>query len=301
MTAIGPVSVERRYDRLGDRVRARSAAVWRLPWRARFALLGIAILVVLALISPQIVPYPPDMIGVGPVSAPPSSAHLFGTDEQARDVFSRVLVGTQVSAIVALVTPLIALLVGGLLACIATTCGKWPDEIIMRALDIQLAFPAVILALVLATVIGPSLTTSLILLSVVYTPIVARFLRGAILKELAEDYVTAERVIGTSTPRILLRHVSLNVATPVLVFLMLVAADAVVLEAALSFLGASVRPPTPTWGGMIQDGQTILLTGAWWATVWPGVAIFLMVLSLSTVAETLADKISGRQFLLARG
>jgi len=85
------------------------------------------------------------------------------------------------------------------------------------------------------------------------------------------------------------------------VFLMLVAADAVVLEAALSFLGASVRPPTPTWGGMIQDGQTILLTGAWWATVWPGVAIFLMVLSLSTVAETLADKISGRQFLLARG
>lgn len=291
----GPRGVERR-----TRAAARGLPLGfrKLPLRSKLALVWVLVLVFLAAFGPLVAPYPSDKIAVGELSAPPSWPHLMGTDEAGRDTLSRTLVAARVSVIAALSAGVAALLLGGIIGSLAAAARRWLDEILMRLMDIQFAFPAVVLAVVFATVIGPGLKTTIVLLAIVYSPIMARFVRANVLEQLDEDYVTAERALGSSTRRILVHHVSINIATPALVFFTLVAADAIVFEAALSFLGAGVRPPTPSWGNLIRDGQAQMLAGTWWLTVFPGLALFTAVLALNTLAETLADKIGGRRHLL---
>jgi peptide/nickel transport system permease protein len=295
--SLGPGAVERRV--LGARAGV-PIGFRRLPLRAKAAFVWIVLLVVVAVFAPLIAPYPAERIGAGELSSPPDFPHIMGTDEAGRDTFSRVVVATRVSVIAGLAAPLAALVLGGLIGAVAAAASRWLDEILMRLMDIQFAFPAVVLALVFATILGPSLKTTIILLTIVYAPIMARLVRANVLAQLGEDYVAAERALGSSMRRILLRHVSVNIATPTLVFFTLVAADAVVLEAALSFLGAGVRPPTPSWGNLIRDGQAQMLAGTWWLTVFPGVAILAAVLALNTLAESVADRIGGRRYLLGQ-
>jgi len=157
-----------------------------------------------------------------------------------------------------------------------------------------------VLAVVVSSAFGQSFRTLLLVLTVVYTPIMARYIRAAVLDQLGEDYVSALRAMGSSQLRILLRHVSLNIATPLLVFFTLVAADAVILEASISFLGAGLPPPAPTWGNLVYGGSQYLIAGTWWYTTFPGLAIFLTVLSLNTVAESMADRLGGRRHLLGQ-
>ena len=278
---------------------------WRnFPIRAKIALVWIFFAVLVAILAPLFAPYDPLEVGLTlPNTGPDWPSHIMGSDEAGRDIFSRVIFGTRVSALVAVLAPLLALLIGGTIGMAAAASAqrprrKWINDVLMRLMDIQFAFPAVILAVVVSAAFEPSLTTLMLVLAVVYSPILARFVRASVLDQLSEDYVQAQRALGSSELRILLRHVSLNIATPVLVFFTLVAADAVVLEASISFLGAGVRPPTPTWGNMIRDGQQQLMAGTWWYTTFPGIAIFLTVMALNTVAESMADRLGGRRHLL---
>jgi peptide/nickel transport system permease protein len=288
--------VDRRFQGF---VGVRVGRVRALPLRGRIVLAILVLIAVIGALGPLITPYPPNAIAVGPISAPPSWSHPFGTDEYGRDELSRVMVAARVSLIAGTSAPVAALLLGGTLGAVAASSRRWIDELIMRVMDIQLAFPSVVLALVFAEVLGPGLATTIIVMAIIYSAIMARLVRANVMTQLGEDYVAAERALGSSTRRILLRHVSINIATPTLVFLTLVAADAVSLQAALSFLGASVRPPTASWGSLVYDGSQQMLAGSWWLTVFPGLAILITVLSLNTLSESIADRIGGRDYLLA--
>ena len=291
----GPAAIERRMKAAR---RGLPTGIRMLPFRAKLSLIWIGVVLFLAIFAEFITPYPYDEMIVGDLTAPPVWEHPMGTDEIGRDSLSRIMVAARVSVIAALCAGISGLLFGGLIGSTAAAAKGWIDEALMRLMDIQFAFPAVVLALVFAMVIGPGLKTTIILLAIVYSPIMARFIRANVLEQLSQDYITAEKALGSSTIRILVRHVSINIATPSLVFFTLIAADAIVLEAALSFLGAGVRPPTPSWGNLIRDGQTQMLSGAWWLTVGPGLALFISVLALNTIAESVADKLGGRRHLL---
>lgn len=278
----------------------------RLPFRAKLGLAWVVFVIIVAVFAHWLSPYDPYVVGLTMGNTGPDwPTHVFGTDEVGRDILSRVIHGSRMSALVAVLAPVLALILGGTIGMVAASTSRnrrlrWINDVLMRLVDIQFAFPAVVLAVVVASAFGQSLRALLLVLTVVYTPIMARYIRAAVLDQLGEDYVAALRAMGSSQLRILLRHVSLNIATPVLVFFTLVAADAVVLEASISFLGAGLPPPRPTWGNMIRDGQIQQLAGTWWYTTFPGLAIFLTVLALNTVAESMADRLGGRRHLLGQ-
>ena len=278
----------------------------KLPFRAKLGLAWVILVILVAIFAHWVSPYDPYTVGLtSPNTGPDWPEHIFGSDEVARDILSRVIHGSRMSALVAVMTPLLALILGGTMGMVAASASrsrkhKWINDVLMRLVDIQFAFPAVVLAVVVSSAFGQSFRTLLLVLVVVYTPIMARYIRAAVLDQLAEDYVLALKAMGSSQIRILLRHVSLNIATPLLVFFTLVAADAVILEASISFLGAGLPPPAPTWGNLVYGGSQFLIAGTWWYTTFPGLAIFLTVLSLNTVAESMADRLGGRRHLLGQ-
>ncbi|MCE2530729.1 MAG: ABC transporter permease [Acidimicrobiia bacterium] len=277
-----------------------------LPFRAKLGLAWVVVVILVAIFAHWLSPYDPYTVGLtSPNTGPDWPEHIFGSDEIARDILSRVIHGSRMSALVAVMTPVLALILGGTIGMVAASTSRsrrlrWINDVLMRLVDIQFAFPAVVLAVVVSSAFGQSLRTLLLVLTVVYTPIMARYIRAAVLDQLGEDYVSALRAMGSSQLRILLRHVSLNIATPLLVFFTLVAADAVILEASISFLGAGLPPPAPTWGNLVYGGSQYLIAGTWWYTTFPGLAIFLTVLALNTVAESMADRLGGRRHLLGQ-
>jgi peptide/nickel transport system permease protein len=184
-----------------------------------------------------------------------------------------------------------ALIMGGLLGAIAAGAPRWLEEVIMRVLDIGLAFPGILLAVVLAAAIGPSPSTTIIVLSVLYVPPMARVVRAAVFNEYGEDYVTAARLLGTKKIRLVGYHIGINALSPVLVYTTLIMADAVVAEAALSFIGAGIKPPTPSLGNIISDGQKVIDSGAWWVSLFPGLVLMLMVLGLNRFSEALSQRL----------
>jgi len=295
---LGPVGLHRVLEQVSP-ARPRS---WRhMPVRGRVALVWILILIVVAIFATELAPYGPNQPQTGPLNWPPTLAHLFGTDSFGRDVFSRVLVGSRISITVALLGPLAPAIIGSAIGAAAALGSKATDEVLMRLMDIQFAFPAIVLALVLATVIGPSLSTTLFVMALVYTPIMARFVRASVRAQYAEDYAIVARASGASRFYILRRHLAPNILSAMLVFFSLVAADAVLLEAALSFLGSGVQPPTPTWGNLLQEGSQEMLAGNWWLTLFPGLAIFSLVLALNTLSEAIADRLGGGEHTLGEG
>jgi peptide/nickel transport system permease protein len=193
------------------------------------------------------------------------------------------------SLVIGLGSTAIALVCGALIGAVAATSRRSVDETIMRCLDVIMAFPGIALAAVLVAVFGGSIPVLVLAIAFLYTPSVARVVRANVLAQYGEDYVAAERVIGARTPRILRRHVAINCAAPVLVFCTVMVADAIVFEASLSFIGAGVRPPDPSWGSVIADGRTMVLLGGWWATVFPGLLILVTVLALNILAEGVSD------------
>jgi peptide/nickel transport system permease protein len=268
------------------------AAITRLPWGARVGLAVFVVLVVVAAAPGLLAPYSPTRNFVGPPVHAPSGSFPLGTDQFGRDVLSRIIWGARVSVGVGLGSASIALLLGSLLGATAAAARGRLGELIMRLLDVVLCFPAVIFAVVIAAVLRPSVTSAIVVLSIVYTPAVARVVRGAVLAQLAEDYVAAETLIGASRPRILLRHVGPNVVAPVAVFVTVIVADAIFVEAALSFLGVGVQPPTASWGNIMNDGRQLIISGGWWVTTFAGAAVFTAVLSLNLLADGLSDAIA---------
>ncbi|MGW4386030.1 dipeptide/oligopeptide/nickel ABC transporter permease/ATP-binding protein [Streptomyces sp. NPDC004685] len=269
-------------------VRLRSLR--RLPVLSRIAVAVVAVVVLMALFAPLLAPHDPlDQQSQTDGTGHPSGSHWMGQDSLGRDILSRLMYGARWSLAIGLGATLLALVVGAVLGAIAATSRKAVDETLMRCLDVVMAFPGIALAAVLVAVFGGGIPVLICAIAFLFTPPVARVVRANVLDQYGEDYVTAERVIGARTPHIVLRHVAVNCAAPVLVFCTVQVAEAIVFEASLSFIGAGVRPPDPSWGSVIADGKNMVLIGGWWATVFPGLLMLLTVLALNILSEGVSD------------
>jgi peptide/nickel transport system permease protein len=261
-------------------------AVWR-DSTGRVGLLLVALVVALALVGPFVAPYDP--IDTGPDTlVGPGAGHLLGTDQFGRDVLSRLIYGARVSLLVAVGGCLLALLAGGLLGTLA---GYWrgvADEVIMRLMDVAFAFPFLVLAIVLAFVVGSSVPMLILIVAVTRLPQFARLMRGGVLDVLGRDYVTAARAVWGNRLAVLWRHVVPNASPPVIAYASLAVGVGVNIEAALSFLGVGVQPPNPSWGGMLSDGRAYLLDAPW-LTLAPGLAILLTVMAFNLLADGVRD------------
>ncbi|MFB6845358.1 dipeptide/oligopeptide/nickel ABC transporter permease/ATP-binding protein [Streptomyces sp. NPDC056373] len=262
----------------------------RLPPLSKVAVCFLTVVALMALLAPLLAPHDPlDQQPPAGGTGHPSAGHWMGQDSLGRDILSRLMYGARWSLAIGLGATGLALVAGALLGAVAATSRKAVDETLMRCLDVVMAFPGIALAAVLVAVFGGGITVLICAIAFLFTPPVARVVRANVLDQFGEDYVTAERVIGARTPYIVLRHVAVNCAAPILVFCTVQVAEAVVFEASLSFIGAGVRPPDPSWGSVIADGKNMVLTGGWWATVFPGLLMLVTVLSLNILSEGVSD------------
>ncbi|MEW9871602.1 dipeptide/oligopeptide/nickel ABC transporter permease/ATP-binding protein [Arthrobacter sp. HS15c] len=274
-------------SKLAERLSAPGIRFKALPWSSRLALVFLTVIAVAAIFAPVIAPHDPLESFIP--ATPPGAEHFFGTDRLGRDIFSRLLYGSQSSLLIGLGAVGLAVVVGALLGSLAATSSKAVNELIMRLMDILMAFPGIALAAVLLAAFGNTVPTIIVAIAVIYTPQLARVVRANVLSQYGEDYVRAERVIGAGRFYILLKHIVRNTAAPVLVFATVMVADAIILEASLSFLGAGVQDPAPSWGNVISYGRNLVLSGGWWATTFAGLTILLTVLALNILAEGLTD------------
>jgi len=250
---------------------------------------AIVLLAVLAaLLGPWVTPFDPSSQELALRLARPTVHHPFGLDELGRDILSRVLAGARISLIVGLTVVGISTLVGVLLGSIAGYFGGWVDDAISRSVDVLMAFPGILLAIALVAVLGPSLRNVVFALSVIGWVGYARLVRGQVLRAREFEFVQAARALGASTGRILLRHVIPTTLPAVMVQATLGMAGAILAEAALSFLGLGVQPPTPSWGTMLNGGRLHLLDAPH-LTIFPGAAIALLVLGFNFLGDGLRD------------
>jgi len=264
--------------------------------RRRAAVVGLAVVVffiALAVIAPLLAPYDPIATDWRAVRKPPSALHFFGTDELGRDVLARVIWGARASLLAGLVSVSIALAVAVPLGLLSGYLGGVVDGLLMRIIDAMLAIPFLVLAIALAAFLGPSLTNAMIAIGVVQTPIFTRLTRGQALAVKHEDYIEAARAVGNPHRRILLRHILPNILAPILVQATLAIAAAIIAEASLSFLGLGQQPPAPSWGSMLNTASHFLSQAPWMA-VWPGLAIFSLVLSFNLLGDGLRDALDPR-------
>ena len=255
------------------------------------ALAGLCLvgaLVLAALCAPAILPGSPTAIAKDHALRGPTVAEPFGMDDLGRSVLSRVVHAYRVSLGVAVGSVALALLIGGPLGLIAGYAEGVFDQLIMRPLDVLMAFPAILLAIALTSVFGTGVVLVSIALAVVYTPVVARVVRAAVIAAKVEVYVDGARALGATMPRLVLAHILPNAATPILVQASVLMAIAILVEASLSFLGVGVRPPTPSLGLMLADGRSFMLQAPW-MVVFPGLAIMLAVLGFNMMADGLRD------------
>ena len=264
--------------------------------RHRGAIVGAMLILIVglgAILAPLVAPYPPADMGVGPSLGPPSAAHPFGTDTLGRDVLSRVLYGAQLSLSVGLVAVAIETVFGVILGLIAGYYGGWIDALMMRAIDILLAFPGILLALAIVSVLGISLTNLMIAVGVGGIPSFARLIRGSTLGVKENLYVTVARSIGAADRAIIFRHILPNVASPIIVYGTLRIAFAIIATSSLSFLGLGAKPPSPEWGVMLSDGREFLRVAPW-VTTFPGLAIMISVLGVNLLGDGLRDVLDPR-------
>jgi peptide/nickel transport system permease protein len=259
--------------------------------RRRGAMVGLSVVVffvAVAIFAGLLSPYDPIGTSWSAVRKAPSAAHWFGTDEIGRDVLSRVIFGTRASLLAGVVSVSIALAFGVPIGLTAGYLGGWIDALISRMTDAMLACPFLILAIALAAFLGPSLTNAMIAIGISATPIFIRLTRAQVLQVKVEDYVEAARAVGNSRLRIALRHILPNVVPPLIVQATLAIAAAIIAEAALSFLGLGQQPPAPSWGSMLNTAKNYIDNAPWMA-IWPGLSIFLLVLSFNLLGDGLRD------------
>ena len=248
----------------------------------------------IALTADVIAPYDPLKQDLSQRLQPPSQAHWLGTDDFGRDVLSRVLHGSRVSLRLGLVAVAVALLVGGTIGLLAGYYGGAFDLLGMRVMDLMLAFPSILLSIVVVAILGPSLTNAMIAVGIMAVPQYARIVRGSVLSVRGLEYVQASRALGAADPRILARAILPNVAGPIIVTASLGLATAILDAAGLSFLGLGAQPPIPEWGSMLSQGRELVLVAPWVLTA-PGVAVFLAVLGFNLVGDALRDLLDPRR------
>lgn len=271
-------------------------------WLRRIAGTGVpylslatfALVVIAAIGGEALAPRDPNGLDLGAAFRPPvwqaggSLDHLLGTDNLGRDIFSRIIAGARISLTVAVYAIVISGGIGALVGMIAGYFGRWVDAAIMRLVDIQMSIPSLALALVIATVLSPSLTTVIVVISITYWTWYARIIRGEILSLKERDYVALAKVAGCSTPTIFRRHLLPNVLNTFLVLATLQVGQVIIFEASLSFLGLGIQSPDVSWGLMLADARSYI-ENAWWAITLPGVAIMLTCLSANLIGDWLRD------------
>ena len=264
--------------------------------RRRGAMLGLAIVlffIVIAVFAPLIAPYDPVQTSWTAVRKAPSAAYWFGTDEIGRDVLSRVIWGARASLMAGLVSVCISMAMGVPIGLLAGYMGGWVDGLISRFTDAMLAVPFLILAIALAAFLGPSLTNAMVAIGVSAMPVFIRLTRAQVLSVKVEDYVEAARAVGNPHWRIALRHILPNTLPPLIVQATLTIATAIIAEASLSFLGLGQQPPAPSWGSMLNTAKDYIDNAPWMA-IWPGLSIFLLVLSFNMLGDGLRDALDPR-------
>jgi dipeptide transport system permease protein len=273
------------------------AEFWYYFSENRGAVIGLwvfLLLIVIAVLAPVIAPYGPAQRLPGANLLPPfwetggSTAHLLGTDAIGRDMLSRLLYGARYSLFIGVVVTTIALVGGIFIGVIAGYFRGWVDTVIMRIMDIILAFPSLLLALVLVAVLGPGLTNAMIAIALVMQPHFVRLTRAAVMSEKSRDYVTAAKVSGASHLRLMFRTILPNCMAPLIVQATLSFSNAILDAAALGFLGLGAQPPTPEWGTMLAEAREFILR-AWWVVTFPGLAILITVLAINLMGDGLRD------------
>ncbi|MDR7555392.1 MAG: ABC transporter permease [Armatimonadota bacterium] len=270
--------------------------VWKMLRRHRLAAAGLVVVGLLvgsAIFADLVAPYPPLQIAMPERLQPPSLRHPLGTDDFGRDVLSRIIHGSRISLQVGAIAVGIALSVGVVLGITAGYVGGRTDSLIMRAMDVVLAFPAILLAIAIMAILGPGTVNVMIAIGIVYIPIFARVVRASTLQVKAQEYVEAARALGASDGRVVLRHVLPGTIDTAVVQASLSLAFAILAEAALSFLGLGTQPPTPSWGAMLAQGRE-WIERAPWLTLFPGAAIFVTVLALNVIGDGLRDALDPR-------
>ena len=278
------------------RVRSEWQRTARTLTRNRLVLAGLVMvigLIVIAALAGVIAPYNPIANNVRAALQPPSSYYYFGTDRFGRDIFSRVVFGSQLSLFVAIASISISAVVGIALGLVSGYYRGWVDNLIGRIMDVFFSFPALLLAIGVAAALGPGLNNAVIAIAVVYAPVFGRVVRGPVLVERGKEYVEAARVIGASSPRVILRHVFPNVLSPLTIQATITMSQAILLEASLSFLGLGTQPPFPSWGTMLYEGREFLETAPWWS-IFPGLAIMLTVLAFNLLGDGIRDVLDPR-------
>ena len=278
-------------------IRASRKPEWlRRILRSRLALPAMVVLfgvVVCGVAATVVAPYDPYFQDYASVLEPPSRAHLMGTDDIGRDVLSRIIFGARVSVSVGLVAVALAMLIGVPLGLVAAYGRGWLDDIIMRVMDAIASFPALVLALGITAALRPGLLNVMVAIGVVYTPMFGRLARSEALSLREREFISAARVVGAGPMRVIRLHIWPNATAPIIVLASLRVASAIITEAGLSFLGAGVPPPTPSWGAMLRASYQYTETAPWLA-IFPGVAIFLTVLATNIVGDALRSALDPR-------
>ncbi len=268
----------------------------RRLFRNKLAIIGMVILgifVFCAIFAPWIAPYDPIAQNVTRRREPPSWEHPFGLDEVGRDLLSRVIYGARVSLYVGVASVSLAIIAGTLIGAISGYAGGWIDNVVMRIMDIMLAFPSLLLAIAIVAILGPGLLNMLYAIAFVSIPAYARIIRASVLAAKEMDYTLAARAIGCSSSRILFRHIMPNCLTPIIVQGTLGIATAILDAAGLSFLGLGAQPPTPEWGAMLGQGRGSVFTAPH-VVIFPGLAIMLSVLGFNLLGDGLRDALDPR-------
>ncbi len=281
-----------------------SAAASVDKWRAlrRFArrpsaLVGVFVLLILifcTVFAPFLTDYNPVEPDTLSRLEPPSSEHLFGTDNLGRDVFARTLFGARVSLIVGPASTAIAIFIGLAVGCVSGFYGGRVDLVLQRIVDVVMCMPAIFLILVIIAFVGPAISTTILVIGLVYWTAPARIIRGEFLALRDRDFVEAAKAVGMKEFRVMWRHILPNALPPLIVQTSLFIAQAILIEAALSYLGLGAQPPVPSWGNIMTDGGRVLHR-AWWVATFPGIGLFLTVLSLNLVGDGLRDALDPKQ------
>ena len=279
-------------------VRVRpSRGIWHFSRRKPVAAAAATVLVVvclIALFAPVIAPYGPNAVNLSARLAHPGGAHLFGGDELGRDVLSRLIYGARVSLMAGLGATALSVGLGVLFGTLSGYLGGLVDQVIQRLMDAVMALPPIILLMVLATTLSPNLRNVIIAIAVFVTPGAARIVRGAVLSVKTMTYIEAAEAVGASSWRVVLRHVLPNVVAPVIIIASITVGSVIIIEAALGFLGLSVRPPTATWGNMLNTGAQSYMEQAPWLALAPGVAIAVTVFAINLFGDGLRDMLDPR-------
>jgi peptide/nickel transport system permease protein len=284
----GPPAVER-----GESPARRAARRFLRHKLAVFGLVVVLVFVLLAAFAPWVAPYDPIETSWARIRRPPSAAHWLGTDENGRDVLSRLIWGARASLMAGVVSVLGAVAIGVPIGLLAGLAGGWVDAVLSRIADAMLSVPFLILAIALAAFLGPALENAMIAIAVTASPVFVRLARGMALEAKSTDWFEASRALGNPPWRSATLHVLPNIVPPLLVQATLAIAEAIIAEASLSFLGLGQQPPAPSWGSMLNSAQRFL-DNAPWLAVAPGLAIFFVVLAFNLVGDGLRDALDPR-------